>query len=130
MDSIPAASGAAVLKKLDYETFFVDDPGGAVRPDPPTARPWLLAGLEAILATGAAGRAATARTANRRYQAPGHPIRVAEPAFVLVSADTLTDAGISPAGGTTYSDVLAALNGAPGQRDVLQIVATHEMAAA
>jgi hypothetical protein len=130
MDAVPAASGASIPKALDYETFYVDDPGGAVRPDPPTVRPWLLADLQSILAMGSAGRAATARTANRRYQAPGNSVRVAEPAFVLVSTDTLTDAGVSPAGGTTYSDVQAALNGALGPRDALQIVATHEMAAA
>ena len=71
------------------------------------------------------------RAGNRRYTAPGNPIRVAEPAFVLVDADTLASTGIGPASGATYSDVRALLNQelnrVPAQQGHLQIVGTHEM---
>ena len=86
---------------------------------------------------GSAARAASTRTANRRYQVPGNqalgsPIRVQEPAFVVVDADTLAPVG--PATGTVYSEAQALLNGElardPGRRGALQIVAIHEMAGA
>ena len=52
---------------------------------------------------------------------------------MLADAGTLAPAGIGPAAGATFSEVQAMLDGeiarAPGQRDALLIVATHEMAA-
>jgi hypothetical protein len=73
------------------------------------------------------------RAGNRRYNAPGNPIRVAEPAFVLVDTDTLAPVGIGPAKGAVYSDVRALLNQelnrVPAQQGHLQIVATHEVVA-
>jgi hypothetical protein len=78
--------------------------------------------LRALLRFGAAGRATT-RSSARRYRAPGNPVRVAEPAFVLADKATLSPAGIGPAGGTTFSDLHALL---AGNRN-LQIVATHEI---
>ncbi len=125
--------GSPVPKNITYKTFFVDEPGGEVRPDDPGTpkRPLLLDDLKAVLGTGAAGRSAMMRAGNRRYTAPGNPIRVTEPAFVVVNADTLAPAGIGPASGGVYSDMHALLaqelNRVPTQQRHLQIVATHEM---
>jgi hypothetical protein len=130
LGAVPVASGSSVAKDIDYETFYVDAPGGPQRTDPPAGF-WLV-DLQAIREVGSAARAASTRTANRRYQTPGNPIRVQEPAFVVVDADTLLPVG--PAAGTVYSDAQALLNGEPardpGGRGALQIVATHEMAGA
>lgn len=128
LGAVPAASGATVPKDVAYETFYIDEPGGAVRTDPvPPALPLLFVG--AVLALGAAGRAAGRRTAERRYQAPGDPVRVQEPAFVVVDVDTLAPAGVGPSAGVTYSEAQALLH-ASNQRGSLRIVSIHETAAA
>jgi hypothetical protein len=124
--------GPPVAKDITYETFFIDEAGGEPRTDAGTPpQKWLLTDLLTVLGTGSAARATMMRAGNRRYTAPGNPIRVAEPAFVLVDADTLAPAGIGPASGATYSDVRALLNQelnrVPAQLGHLQIVATHEM---
>ena len=124
--------GSPVSKDITYETFFIDEPGGEPRSEPGTpVHKWLLSDLQAVLGTGSAARATMMRAGNRRYTAPGNPIRVAEPAFVLVDADTLASTGIGPASGATYSDVRALLNQelnrVPAQQGHLQIVGTHEM---
>ncbi len=124
-------SGSALNKEITYETFFVDEPGRTPPPDSGTPpRPLPLTDILTILEIGSAGRAVMMRAGKRRYTVPGNPIRVAEPAFVLVDADTLAPAGIGPASGGVYSDVRALLsqelNRDPGQRGHLQIVATHE----
>jgi hypothetical protein len=135
LGAVPVASGSSVHKDIAYETFYIDELGGAQRTDPPAGL-WLI-DLQAIREVGSAARAASTRTANRRYQVPsnqalGSPIRVQEPAFVVVDADTLVPVG--PAAGTVYSEAQALLNGElardPGRRGALQIVATHEMAGA
>jgi hypothetical protein len=114
---------AAVGKTAAYETFFVDEPGGALRTEPGVALtpPLLLSDLAVILHLGAAGRAA--RRNGSRYQAAGNPVRVAEPAFVLADRSTMAAADSASAPGTTFSDMHALLAG----RRNLQIVATHEM---
>jgi hypothetical protein len=125
-------SGSPVTKQITYETFFIDETGGEPRSDPGTPpQAWLLTDLQAVLSIGSASRAGIMSAGNRRYTAPGNPIRVAEQAFVLVDAETLAPVGIgSPAGGI-YSDVRALLNQElnrdPAQQGHLQIVATHEM---
>jgi hypothetical protein len=128
LGALPVASGSPVAKDIAYETFYVDEPGGPQRTDAPAGF-WLI-DLLAILEVGAAGHAVSTRTANRRYQSPGSPIVVQEPAFVVVDADTLAPVG--PA--AVYSDAQGLLNGelarASGRRGALQIVATHEMAGA
>ena len=116
-------TGTSVPASATYETFFVDTPGGEPRKDsgvvmPPPAR----GDLVAVLQFGAAGLAATG-SSKRRYQTPGNPIRVAEPAFVLADKLTMAAAGIGPAAGATFSEMHALL---AGNRN-LQIVATHEM---
>jgi hypothetical protein len=135
LGAVPVASGSSVHKDIAYETFYIDELGGAQRTDPPAGL-WLI-DLQAIREVGSAARAASTRTANRRYQMPsnqalGSPIRIQEPAFVVVDADTLAPVG--PAAGTVYSEAQALLNGElardPGRRGALQIVATHEMAGA
>lgn len=128
------ASGPAVTKTIAYETFFVDEPGGALRTDPGTpVRPLLLADALTTLGGGSAGRAPVARASYRRYTAPGNPIRVAEPRFVVVDGGNLAPVGIGPASGGTYSDVQALLaaeaSRAPDRRAAIEIVATHEMVA-
>jgi len=121
----PVTSGASVPKTAAYETFFVDTPGALPREDSgvPPAPPSLI-DLQIVLQFGSAGRAVT-RSAGRRYQAPGNPIRVGQPAFVLADKITMAPAGIGPAAGSTFSDMHALLAGNP----TLQILATHEMTA-
>ncbi|WP_293902395.1 DUF6603 domain-containing protein [Phenylobacterium sp.] len=128
------AHGASLTKTTDFETFYIDTPGGAVRVESgvPPAFPW--GDVHARL-FGAAGAARTIGQAGaRRYAAPGSPVRVAEPAFAVADVTTLAAGGASAAGGTTYSDMRAALDAtlasAPGQRGRLQIVASHELRAA
>jgi hypothetical protein len=125
-------SGSPVSKEITYETFFIDGTGSEPRTDPGTPlQKWLLTDLQAVLGTGSAARATMMRAGHRRYTAPGNPIRVAEPAFVLVDSVTLAPAGIGPARGAVYSDVRALLDGelnrVPAQQGHLQIVSTHEM---
>src|SRR5260370_32645754 len=80
--------GSSLNKTIEYETFFIDQAGGSIRTDEGTpTRQWSLADLQIVLGTGAAGRATMTRAGNRRYAAPGNPINVAEPAFVIVNAD-------------------------------------------
>ena len=74
--------GAPVPKTIPYETFYIDDPGGVPRPDNATPRkPFGLEQLAAILALGASGRAEVRRAGNRRYTAPGTPIKIAQQTF-------------------------------------------------
>ena len=117
------ASGALVPKTAAYETFYVDTPGGPLREDPgvPLTPPGL-GDLSVVLQFGSAGRAAT-RNNRGRYQVPGNPIRVAEPAFVLADKATMTAAGIGPAGGATFSEMHGLLAG----NRALQILGTYEM---
>ena len=108
-----------------YETYYIDTPGQTPRDDsgivaPPPAR----GDLPTLMWFGAVGRAAVARSA-RRYQVPGNPIRVAEPAFVLVDPATLAPTPVGRAAGATFSQMRALL----AQHPNLQIVATHEMMA-
>jgi hypothetical protein len=125
-------NGTPISKTTDYETYFIDTPG-ALRVDEgvPQSFPW--GDIIVVMLTGSAAQKQISRAGNRRYTAPGNPIKVAEPAFALVDTTTLTPQGAVPAGKTTYSDVHAILTGAltasPNQRDNLQIVATHEMVA-
>jgi hypothetical protein len=124
--------GASVSKDITYETFFIDDTGGEPHTDAGTPpHKWSLTDLQAVLGTGSAALSTMMRAGNRRYTAPGKPIRIAEPAFVLVDADTLAPTGIGPTSGASYSTVRALLNQelnrVPAQRSRLQIVATHEM---
>jgi hypothetical protein len=123
MAAAPVTSGALVPKTAAYETFFVDTPGALPREDSgvPPAPPSLV-DLQIVLQFGSAGRATT-RRAGRRYQTPGNPIRVAQPAFVLADKTTMAPVGIGPAAGTTFSDMHALLAG----NRALQILATHEM---
>jgi hypothetical protein len=116
-------SGAPVPKTAAYETFYVDTPGGPLREDPgvPLTPPGL-GDLYFVLQFGSAGRAAT-RSNRGRYQAPGNPIRVVEPAFVLADKTTMAASGIGPAAGATFSEMRALLAG----NRALQILATHEM---
>lgn len=126
-------SGPSVTKTMSYETFYVDQAGGALRTDAVPPRPLLLGELEAVLAIGPAGRAAIRTAGNRRYTAPGSPVIVAELAFVVVDNSSLALVGIGPTQGATYTSVkamlAAELASAPGRRAQLGIVATHEIAA-
>jgi hypothetical protein len=124
--------GTPVPKDITYETYFVDAAGGALRQDPGTPpQSSLLSELLMTLEIGSAGRAVRARAASSRYAAPGNPVAVAEPRFVLVDTSSLAGTGTGPATGTTYSDAAALLAGEierdPSQRKILQILATHEM---
>jgi hypothetical protein len=111
------------VKTTEYETFYIDTPGALPRPDPVRVKP-PLGDLGVVLAFGAA-RQATTTTARGRYQAAGHPIRVAEPAFVAVDRTTLAASGVGPAAGATFSDLHALV---AANRN-LQIIAKHEIAA-
>ena len=127
-------TGTSLNKTITYETFFIDQAGGPIRTDEGTPpQKWLLIDLQIVLGSGAAGKAEISRSGDRRYTAPGNPVTVAEPAFAIVNADTLTPAGIGAASGNVYSDVRSLLKQEltrnPGQRGQLQIIATHEIAA-
>ena len=125
-------NGSPQAKTIDYETFFIDTPG-VIRVDEgvPQPFPWGVIGI--VLLTGSAARKSISHAGNRRYAAPGNPITVAEPAFVVVDTTTLTPQGSAPPGKTTYSDMNAvlaeALAASPGKRGSLQIIATYEMVA-
>jgi hypothetical protein len=122
---VPVASGSSVPKDVAYETFYIDEPGGAARTD--AVKPALpLFFVGDVLALGSAGRAAVTRTAEVRYRAPGDPVRVQEPAFVVVDADTLAPVGNVPPGGVAYSEAAAVLRSS-GRRAALQVVEVHEM---
>jgi hypothetical protein len=127
-------SGAPVAKTISYETFYVDQAGGALRTDPVTPpKNFPLGDLHFVLATGASARATIRTAGNQRYTAPGTPVKVVSQSFVIADRTTLAAAAIS-AQGSTYSDaqeaLKAALAASPAQRTNLQIVATHETSAA
>jgi hypothetical protein len=128
------ANAALLSKTIDYETFFIDTAGGAIRVDEgvPQAFPWHV--IQAVLLTGSAAQKEISHAGNLRYTAPGNPIRVAEPAFAVVDTTSLTPQGATDSGGTTYSDMQAMLAGtlaaSPAKRGSLQIVSTHELVAA
>jgi hypothetical protein len=124
--------GAPVSKTIAYETFYVDQPNGALRTDPTTPpKTFGIGDLSLILAIGASGRAAIRAAGNRRYTAAGSPIKVAPLSFVIADRNSLQLAGIGAAGGATYSVALAAFHAAvaktPAQGADLQIIATHEL---
>jgi hypothetical protein len=125
MTAAPVTTGTPVAKTTAYETYYVDTPGATPRIDssivvPPAGKGDLLT----LMGFGAVGRATVASSVHR-YQTPGHPIRVAEPAFVLADPATLAPAAIGPAAGGTLSQMRALLATRPN----LQIIATHEMTA-
>ncbi len=126
-------SGSLQPKSIDYETFFIDTPG-VVRVDEGVPQPFPWGVIDTVLRSGAAARKSISLAGNRRYAAPGNPIVVVEPAFVVVDTTSLAPHGPAPAGKTTYSDVNAILTDAlavsPDRRGSLQIIATHEMVAA
>jgi hypothetical protein len=126
-------SGALVVKTISYETFYVDQAGGALRTDPVTPpKSFPLDDLQFVLATGASGRATIRTVGNQRYSAPGTPVKVASQNFVVADRNTLAAVAI-PSQGSTYSDAQAALKAAlaasPARRTNLQVVATHETSA-
>jgi hypothetical protein len=125
--------GDPVSKTIAYETYYVDEANGALRTDTGTPKPFFLGDLQAILAIGAAGRAAIRVAGDRKYPVPGNPVKVAAQSFVITDRTNLAAANIASLGGTTYSDAQAALATAliidPARGPELQIVASHEMAA-
>ena len=112
-------------KPVGYKTLYVDKTG-EIRTDnpPPHGVIWE---LSTVLATGAAGRAQIRTAGNERYRAPGRPVAVGSQQFVIVDAQTMAVAAISPKTGATYSQARAALAGAGVARGQLTIVATHEL---
>jgi hypothetical protein len=128
------ASGPALSKSINYETFYIDEPGGVVRTDPAVPAPLLFTiELQATLSIGASARAGIRQAGKARYQAPGKPVPISPQRFTAAGTSTLASAGIGPASGGTYSDtkalLAAALAAAPARGAQLQIVAIHEMAA-
>jgi len=124
------ANGTPVAKTIDYESFFINTPG-VVTVDEGVPQPFPWASLGFVMRSGQAALKAISQSGKLRYAAPGNPVKVAEPSFALASTATLTAAGAPAAAGTTYSDVAAALKTAlaatPSERDMLQIVASHEL---
>ncbi len=123
--------GAPISKDISYETFYIDQAGAKPRSDEPAPPPIGAGDLEWILAIGASGRAAIRGAGNRRYTAPGTPVKVMPQSFVIAARTTLALAGIGAAQGTTYSDAKATLQAAlsqnPAARPTLQIISIHEM---
>ena len=128
------ALGGAQDKTTDYESFYIDAPGGAIRVETgvPPALPW--GDLHATLFGAALKGREISQAGLRRYAAPGSPVRVAEPAFALADTDTLAAQGTPAPGKTTYSDVQAMLDAAlaatPAAKGRLQVVGAHELDAA
>jgi hypothetical protein len=126
-----AANGAVVAKNIAYETFYVDSPGGALREDTGVPQPVLLLSVQAILTSGAAGKAQIWKSGKRRYPAKGQPISVLPPKFVIADTSNLTAAGVGNTADATYSAMAAALAAEvsrnPQRRGSLEIVASHEV---
>jgi len=125
-------TGPSIVKPISYETFYIDDTNGAVRTDPGLpVRPLSLGDLQATLFFGSAGRSAIRNAGRARFSAPGNPVAVQPPSFVLADSTTLIADPTSPPTGLVYSDVQALMDQAiaanPGRRANLEIVATHEM---
>jgi len=125
-------TGPSQIKPISYETFFVDDINGAVRTDPGIpVRPLSFGDWQATLFFGAAGKSAIRNSGNARFSAPGKPVTVQAPRFVMADSTTLTADPTSPSTGLVYSDVQALMDKAiatnPGRRPNLEIVATHEL---
>jgi hypothetical protein len=127
------SNGTPQPKSIDFETFYIDTPG-QIRTDEGVPQPFPWNDIEVVMLTGSAAQKPISRAGARRYSAPGTPIHVAEPAFVLVDTTTLAPQGATPTGKTTYSDtaalLAATLTAHPNQHNTLQIIATHETAAA
>ncbi len=126
------SSGNSLIKTTAFENSFIDVPGQIRQdPAPPAPLPWHT--LQGILLSGAAGRMAITQSGNRRFTSPGKPIRVAEPAFALADTTSLAQVGTAPAGGTTYSDIQAALNQQiginPTLKGTLQVVPNYDLVA-
>jgi hypothetical protein len=131
-DSNLLKTGPSLIKSISYETFFIDDTNGVVRTDPGIPiRPLTFGDLQATLLFGAAGKSAIRNTGSVRFSAPGNPVRVQPPAFVMVDSTTLTADQTSPPAGLVYSDVQALMDKAiaanSGRRPNLEIITTHEM---
>jgi hypothetical protein len=124
MSGTAARTSGFVPKPVAYKTLYVDKTGEIRKDTPPRHGPiWELG---AVLETGAGGRGSMRSTGNERYRAPGAPVRVAAPQFVIVDTQTMAVAAISPPGGATYSAARAALAAAGAGRAQLRLVATHE----
>jgi hypothetical protein len=127
------SNGTPQPKSIDFETFYIDTPG-QIRTDEGVPQPFPWNDIEVVMLTGSAAQKPISRAGARRYSAPGTPIHVAEPAFVLVDTTTLAPQGATPTGKTTYSDtaalLAATLTAHPNQHNTLQIIATHETIAA
>ena len=123
-------NGASRAKTIDYETYYINTPGVVtVDEGVPQSFPW--SGLQFVMSTGAAARKIISRSGSQRYAAPGNPIKVQEPIFVVAGTANLTTAFAPAAAGPTYSDAAAALKSvAPAQRASLQILGAHELAVA
>jgi hypothetical protein len=123
-------NGTSVAKTIDYESFFINSPG-VVTVDEGVPQPFPWTALPIVMRYGAAARKAISQAGKLRYAAPGNPIKVSDPAFTLAGTATLAAVTTPAAAGTTYSDAAAALNKAsaasPSQRDMLQIVGSHEL---
>ncbi|MFC0006312.1 DUF6603 domain-containing protein [Micromonospora siamensis] len=95
------AGPAAVV--IAYQTKVIDEPdpagpGRTVAGGLPRSV-WVLGGaqLDRLAHGGAAGRAATRSTGLARFRAPGLPITVRDPGFLIVDRATLRPAGPAPA---------------------------------
>ena len=68
--------GGPVSKAISYETFYIDQPGGALRTDPAVPTTTFGVGdLSWVLSIGASGRATIRTAGDRRYAVPGTPVR-------------------------------------------------------
>ena len=132
---LPRSGPAAPAKTISYETWYVDQPGGALRPEAAaTATPPLTTvDLGLTLPIGASARAEIRQSGKLRFPAPARFGSVVPQAFTIADKEAMASAGIAPAGGVPYTVAKALLAQAaataPGRRAQLQIVATHEMAA-
>jgi hypothetical protein len=129
------ATGNSIIKPIQYETFYIDSVNAAVRTDPglPTI-PLSIGDLQATILSGASGKSVFRNSGSNRFTAPGNPVAVTPPVFVMVDSTTLTADPASPATGLVYSDVQALMDQAiaanPARRANLEIVATHELVTA
>jgi len=115
--------GPIITREITYETWLVDTVGGQPREDtgitiPPNRVTGILTGL---LDSG-----------TLRYAAPSQPVvRSATLQYVVATTDEIAASGVGAATGQTYAQARAALaaaiQGNPGQRGALQVVAHYEV---
>jgi hypothetical protein len=130
-----SSSAAAVGQPMQYATWLIDTPGGEphelVTATDGTAHHVTLDFLQAVVATGAAGRSALQHTGTRRYAGTRQSMLRGPIEYVVASTSQLALAGVGAPQGQSFSQARAALADAlaqhPERLGQLQVVARYEV---